>query len=86
MPLIGVRQPQPHDLVDDPVEICGVGTGFEGRFPRTGAMGRDGTGADGVFCLTPRNGAFDVVYSSIMAGIKVPPNFLDELRPEQLRG
>ncbi|MCC6177589.1 MAG: LysM peptidoglycan-binding domain-containing protein [Chloroflexi bacterium] len=29
-PPISVRQPRPHDLVDDPVEICGVGTGFEG--------------------------------------------------------
>ena len=29
-PAITVRQPLPFDLVDDPVEICGVGTGFEG--------------------------------------------------------
>src|SRR5439155_21254482 len=27
-----VRQPQPFDLVDDPVGVCGVGTGFEGVF------------------------------------------------------
>ena len=38
------------------------------------------------FLLNPRNGAFDVVYASIMAGIKVPPNVLDERGPEQLRG
>jgi nucleoid-associated protein YgaU len=30
IPLISVRHPRPHDLVDDPVEIAGVGTGFEG--------------------------------------------------------
>jgi Immunoglobulin-like domain of bacterial spore germination/LysM domain len=29
-PLISVRHPRPHDIVDDPVEIAGVGTGFEG--------------------------------------------------------
>jgi len=31
-PPIAVRQPRPHDLVDDPVEVCGIGTGFEGVF------------------------------------------------------
>jgi nucleoid-associated protein YgaU len=30
-PPITVRQPSPYDLVDDPVRICGVGTGFEGQ-------------------------------------------------------
>jgi len=29
-PPITVRQPRPHDIVDDPVGVCGVGTGFEG--------------------------------------------------------
>jgi nucleoid-associated protein YgaU len=29
-PLISVRHPRPHDIVDDPVEVAGVGTGFEG--------------------------------------------------------
>lgn len=28
-PLVSVRQPQPHDIVDDPVDVCGVGTAFE---------------------------------------------------------
>lgn len=42
-PPIAVRQPQPHDLVDDPVEVCGVGTGFEGVFA---ARVRDGNGAE----------------------------------------
>jgi nucleoid-associated protein YgaU len=31
-PPIDVRQPQPFDLVDDPVEACGIGTGFEATF------------------------------------------------------
>jgi nucleoid-associated protein YgaU len=30
IPPISVRQPRPHDIVDDPVGVCGVGTGFEG--------------------------------------------------------
>jgi nucleoid-associated protein YgaU len=29
-PLISVRHPRPNDIVDDPVEVAGVGTGFEG--------------------------------------------------------
>src|SRR5579859_2180188 len=41
-PSISVRQPQPFDLVDDPVEVCGVGTGFEGQFS---ARIRDANGA-----------------------------------------
>jgi nucleoid-associated protein YgaU len=28
-PVLSVRQPQPFDLVDEPVEVCGVGTAFE---------------------------------------------------------
>src|SRR5215467_856601 len=40
-PPISVRQPQPFDLVDDPVDVCGVGTGFEGVFA---ARVRDGNG------------------------------------------
>src|SRR5438045_9644006 len=31
-PPFSVRQPLPFDLVDDPVGVCGVGTGFEGVF------------------------------------------------------
>jgi len=30
IPFISVRQPRAHDIVDDPVEVAGVGTGFEG--------------------------------------------------------
>ena len=40
-PPISVRQPQPYDLVDDPVRACGIGTGFEGQFA---ARVRDGHG------------------------------------------
>jgi nucleoid-associated protein YgaU len=42
-PPITVRQPQPHDLVDDPVIACGVGTGFEAVFA---ARVRDANGAE----------------------------------------
>ena len=30
IPPISLRHPRPHDIVDDPVEVAGVGTGFEG--------------------------------------------------------
>jgi hypothetical protein len=42
-PPISVRQPQLHDLVDDPVKVCGIATGFEGRIS---ARVRDGSGAE----------------------------------------
>jgi nucleoid-associated protein YgaU len=42
-PPIVVRQPQPHDLVDDPVVVCGLGVGFEGVVGA--ARARDATGA-----------------------------------------
>src|SRR6266568_8676025 len=42
-PAITVRQPRPHDLVDDPVGVCGVGTGFEGVFS---ARVRDANGIE----------------------------------------
>ncbi len=41
-PPISVRQPRPFDLVDDPVDVCGVGTGFEGVIA---ARVRDDNGA-----------------------------------------
>jgi nucleoid-associated protein YgaU len=41
-PPISVRQPVAFDLVDDPVRVAGVGTGFEGVFA---ARVRDGNGA-----------------------------------------
>lgn len=42
-PARSVRQPQPFDLVNDPVEVCGIGTGFEGTFA---ARVRDGNGTE----------------------------------------
>ncbi|HEY7268330.1 MAG TPA: Gmad2 immunoglobulin-like domain-containing protein [Dehalococcoidia bacterium] len=42
-PPISVRQPQPFDLVDDPVDVGGVGTGFEAVFT---ARVRDDNGAE----------------------------------------
>jgi nucleoid-associated protein YgaU len=42
-PPISVRQPRPHDLADDPVGVCGIGTGFEATFA---ARIRDGNGAE----------------------------------------
>ena len=41
-PPITVRQPQAHDIVDDPIEVCGIGTGFEGTLS---VRVRDGNGA-----------------------------------------
>src|SRR3954467_1943408 len=32
LPPISVRQPLPHDIVDDPIKVCGIGSGFEGQF------------------------------------------------------
>ncbi len=29
---IAVRQPQAFDIVDDPIDVCGIGTGFEATF------------------------------------------------------
>jgi nucleoid-associated protein YgaU len=43
LPPISVRQPQPYDIVDDPVSICGIGSGFEGQFA---ARVRDGNGTE----------------------------------------
>lgn len=43
LPPISVRQPRPHDVVDDPVGVCGIGTGFEGVFA---ARVRDNSGKE----------------------------------------
>jgi nucleoid-associated protein YgaU len=32
LPPISVRQPLPFDIVDDPVQVSGIGSGFEGQF------------------------------------------------------
>lgn len=52
-PPITVRQPQPFDLVDDPVVVCGVGTGFEGVIA---ARVRDGNGTALVQVAIPAGG------------------------------
>ncbi len=38
-----IRQPQPQDIVDDPVEVCGIGTAFEGVLA---VRVRDGNGSE----------------------------------------
>src|SRR5437763_10661223 len=43
LPPISVRQPRPYDIVDDPVGICGIGSGFEGQFA---ARVRDANGTE----------------------------------------
>ena len=40
---ISLRHPRAHDIVDDPVEVAGVGTGFEGTLQ---ARVRDGRGRE----------------------------------------
>lgn len=42
-PPIVIRQPQPFDLVDDPLQVSGLRAGFEGQFS---ARVRDGNGAE----------------------------------------
>jgi nucleoid-associated protein YgaU len=43
IPEINLRHPRPHDIVDDPVEVAGVGTGFEGTLQ---ARVRDAAGTE----------------------------------------
>jgi nucleoid-associated protein YgaU len=50
---ISVRQPRPFDIVDDPVRIAGVGTGFEGQIA---ARVRDGHGAQLAKVSVPAGG------------------------------
>jgi nucleoid-associated protein YgaU len=52
-PPITVRQPRPFDIVDDPVEVCGVGTGFEGVI--SGRV-RDGHGSELALRSIPAGG------------------------------
>jgi hypothetical protein len=42
-PVLSVRQPQPFDIVDEPVEVAGVGTAFEAVAQ---ARLRDGNGVE----------------------------------------
>jgi nucleoid-associated protein YgaU len=43
IPDISLRHPRAHDIVDDPVEVAGVGTGFEGTLQ---ARVRDSAGTE----------------------------------------
>lgn len=52
-PPITIRQPQVFDLVDDPVEVCGIATGFEGRIS---ARVRDGNLAELAFANVSAGG------------------------------
>lgn len=54
LPPITVRQPRPFDIVDDPVRIAGVGTGFEGQIA---ARVRDGHGAQLAKVSVPAGGS-----------------------------
>jgi hypothetical protein len=40
-PMIDLRHPRAHDIVDDPIEVAGVGTGFEGTL-QVRVRGHDG--------------------------------------------
>ena len=37
---IVVRQPQSNDIVDNPIKVCGIGTGFEGTISARDRNGR----------------------------------------------
>jgi hypothetical protein len=69
-PPITVRQPQPSDIVDDAVEICGVGSGFEGVFS---ARVRDGNGAE-LSQVTITAGGTGILgnYHAVLSLSKVP--------------
>ena len=43
LPPIFVQQPQPFDIVDDPIKVAGIGSGFEGQFA---ARVRDANGTE----------------------------------------
>ena len=69
-PPISIRQPVAFDLVDDPVEICGVGTGFEAVFE---ARVRDGNGNEIVHVTVNAGGTgiWDNYHAVLATG--VPP-------------
>lgn len=70
LPPISVRQPQPYDIVDDPVEVCGIGSGFEGQFA---ARVRDGNGAELVQVNVNGPGAVLFNFHTELALPGVPP-------------
>jgi len=69
-PPISVRQPQPYDIVDDPVRTCGIGTGFEGQLS---ARVRDGHGAQ-IVQVTVRAGGSGIWGNfDVTLAVGVPP-------------
>ena len=58
LPPISVQQPLPHDIVDDPIKVGGIGSGFEGQFA---ARVRDQHGNELV--QVPVNGAGTVLFN-----------------------
>lgn len=65
---ITVRQPQPNDIVDDPVGVCGIGTGFEGVFS---ARVRDGNGTQLalVSIMAGGTGIWDNFHTTLPLGV-----------------
>jgi nucleoid-associated protein YgaU len=85
-PPITVRQPRSFDLVDDPVEVCGVGTGFEGVFS---ARVRDGNGNQlaQVTINAGGTGVWANYQTSIALGVVPPtPNGSLEVYEESAKG
>jgi nucleoid-associated protein YgaU len=70
LPPISVRQPQPFDIVDDPVGVCGIGSGFEGQFA---ARVRDANGAELVQINVNGPGTVLFNYHAELALLGVPP-------------
>jgi nucleoid-associated protein YgaU len=78
-PPISVRQPQPFDLVDETIGVCGLATGFEGVIQ---ARVRDGNGD--MLVETPVNAGGTGVWGNFHAdiflgGIPTTPNGTLEL-------
>lgn len=67
LPPVVIRQPRPHDIVDDPIVVCGLGTGFEARF---GARVRDARGNE-LNKITFRSGAMGL-WSNFEVQIDLP--------------
>ena len=77
-PAITVRQPRPHDLVDDPVSICGVGTGFEATFQ---ARVRDANGAElgAVTIMAGGTGIWGNYHVEVPTGLPTTPRGVVEV-------
>jgi nucleoid-associated protein YgaU len=67
IPEISLRHPRPHDIVDDPVEVAGVGTGFEGTLQ---ARVRDAAGNE--LALRPFQAGGTGIWGNFFFRIDVP--------------